>query len=334
MKAPDLFVGKQLHVGTFTPDLKGPIAIGIGPAAIRGAMYCAGPAVFGNATTFIGPEATMMVGRNHNPDTLGLVPSIFKVSSRFNPPTPIDVVVGDLEGPVGILVNSFGINIQNVTGTGLMNVVSTNTNWVGNFVFVGMKTKTGKEIQAGVKSLFGKKTQFGKKTTAGADLTFGIKADKGKTIAPVQIAPVHVGRCTSDKGFDISHPTQKGKRVRHICVEGPESAIYLRGKLDGSHIIDIPEYWQGLVDYDTITVSLTPFGKPDLSLHVKEIIEDKIILSSDHLMQVKCFYQVWANRIGPELIVEYEGESPADYPGDQSGHSIAGYNYDVRGEEL
>jgi hypothetical protein len=26
--------------------------------------------------------------------------------------------------------------------------------------------------------------------------------------------------------------------------------------------------------------------------------------------------------------VEYDGESPADYPGDQSGHSIAGYTYD------
>ena len=100
------------------------------------------------------------------------------------------------------------------------------------------------------------------------------------------------------------------------------------GKLKGTHIIDIPIYWQGLVDYDTITVNLTPCGKPDLSLYVKEIRDDKIILSSDHLTQVECFYHVWGNRIGPELHVEYDGESPADYPGDQSGHSIAGYTYD------
>ena len=78
-KLDDVFVGKQLHVGTYTPDPKGPIAIGIGPAAIRGAMYCAGPAVFGNATTFIAPEATLMVGRCHNPDAIipGIVPSNF-----------------------------------------------------------------------------------------------------------------------------------------------------------------------------------------------------------------------------------------------------------------
>ena len=84
------------------------------------------------------------------------------------------------------------------------------------------------------------------------------------------------------------------------------------------------------MDYDTISVDLTPFGRSDTSLHVKEINEDRIIVSSDHLVQVKCFYQVWVNRIGAELIVEYDGESPADYPGDQSCHSIAGYHYDVR----
>ena len=329
MKCPDLFVGKQLFVGTYTPDPKGPIAIGVGPAAIRGGMYCAGPAVFGNATTYLGPEATLMVARNNNPDTLGLVPSIFKVSSRLQPPTPIDVVIGDLEGPVGILVNALVANVNVNTVT---NYVAPITNWVGTVNYYGMKNKVGKEIQFGIKSLFGKKSQFGAKVTCGVDATFAKKLDAGGSTAPVAVHPVHVGKSTGDKSFDIAHPTRKGKRVRHVCVEGPESAIYIRGKLDGSHIIDIPEYWQGLVDYDTITVSLTPFGKPDLSLHVKEITEDKIILSSDHLMQVKCFYQVWANRIGPELIVEYEGESPADYPGDQSGHSIAGYNYDVREE--
>ena len=30
---------------------------------------------------------------------------------------------------------------------------------------------------------------------------------------------------------------------------------------------------------------------------------------------------------GEELVVEYEGESPADYPGDPSQISISGYDY-------
>ena len=46
---------------------------------------------------------------------------------------------------------------------------------------------------------------------------------------------------------------------------------------------------------------------------------------------IKCYYQIWADRdMGEKLHVEYEGETPADYPGDQSMHSIAGYDYDRR----
>jgi len=328
-KFADVYVGKQLYCGTSMPDPKGPTAIGIGPARINGSAFIAGPAIVGNSLTWLGPEASLMVSRCLNPDALALVPSIFKVSSRLNVPTPIDVVLGDFEGPVGILVNAL---VANVNVNTVANYVCPVTNWVGTVNYIGMKNKVGKEIQAGMKSLFGKKSTFGDNTTAGKESTFGLKADVGGSTAPLQMCPTTVGRCTGDKGFDIPHPTQEGKRVRHICVEGPESAIYIRGKLDGSHTIDIPEYWQGLVDYDTITVSLTPFGRSDTSLHVKEITGDKIIISSDHLVQVKCFYHVWANRIGPELFVEYEGESPADYPGDQSSHSIAGYNYDVREE--
>ena len=86
-----------------------------------------------------------------------------------------------------------------------------------------------------------------------------------------------------------------------------------------------------MVDHETITVNLTPIGKADVSLHVGEIREDKIILSSDHLTQVKCFYHVYGERKDVEKnIPEYEGESPKDYPGDLSQSSIVGYHYDVR----
>ena len=48
-------------------------------------------------------------------------------------------------------------------------------------------------------------------------------------------------------------------------------------------------------------------------------------------MPVDCFYHIMAQRKDvPNLVVEYEGKTPADYPGDNTGYSIAGYNYDVR----
>jgi hypothetical protein len=131
------------------------------------------------------------------------------------------------------------------------------------------------------------------------------------------------------KGFDIQHPTRQNSRIRHVCVEGPEAAVYIRGKLDNSNIIEVPEYWIGLVDLEQITVNLTPFGIPQ-NLYVETIEWGKnIIIKNADSGPVKCFYQVWAPRIG-ELHVTYQGESPEDYPGPQDEHSICGYHYDRR----
>lgn len=131
------------------------------------------------------------------------------------------------------------------------------------------------------------------------------------------------------KGFDISHPKKEKTRIRHICVEGPEAAIYIRGRCKDTNIINLPEYWEGLVDIDNISVHLTPFGVQQ-NLFVEEIKWGRqVIIKNADGGPVNCFYQVWAPRLG-ELHVEYEGESAADYPGDQSEHSICGYHYDRR----
>ena len=127
------------------------------------------------------------------------------------------------------------------------------------------------------------------------------------------------------KAFDIGHPTKEGQRLRHICIEGPESAVYCRGRVcNGKNIIDLPEYWDGLVDYETVTVQLTPIGSHQ-DVIVKRIspIERRIYLQSQGGMPVDCFYHIMAERKDVEkLIVEYEGKSSEDYPGDNSIYSI------------
>ena len=45
-----------------------------------------------------------------------------------------------------------------------------------------------------------------------------------------------------------------------ICIEGPETAVYVRGRLTDNSVIELPDYWKGLVDPDSITVSLTQIG--------------------------------------------------------------------------
>ena len=132
------------------------------------------------------------------------------------------------------------------------------------------------------------------------------------------------------KGFDIKHPNKDKHRLRHVCVEGPEAAVYTRGRVcNGKNVIDLPSYWSGLVDYETITVQLTSLGSHQ-NVIVKRIspMEGKVYLQAQGGMPVDAFYHIMAARIdGEELVVEYEGETPADYPGDPEQFSISGYDY-------
>ena len=135
------------------------------------------------------------------------------------------------------------------------------------------------------------------------------------------------------KLFDIKHPTKEGYRLAHACVEGPEVAVYTRGRVcNGKNVIDLPDYWDGLVDYEKITVQLTSIGSHQ-NVIVKRIspIERKVYLQAQGGMPVDAFYHIMAQRKDvPDLVVEYQGKTPADYPGDNTGYSIAGYSYDVR----
>jgi len=131
------------------------------------------------------------------------------------------------------------------------------------------------------------------------------------------------------KGFDMHHPTKEGWRLTHICLEGPEAAVYHRGILDNSNIIEIPEYWRGLVDSNTITVHLTPIKiYQELSY---DIIDDgtKIKVINNAGSSIKCSYILYGERKDVDkIVVEYEGKIE-DYPG-KDQRSIVGYHYDYR----
>ena len=136
----------------------------------------------------------------------------------------------------------------------------------------------------------------------------------------------------SKKDFDIPHPNIEGHRLRHTCVEGPEAAIYVRGKVSIDGIIELPDYWQNFVDKESISVHLTPKGSYQ-ELFVDRIEYGKrVYIKNQAGGKIDAYYQVWADRAGEKLIVEYKGNSAADYPGDQSDHSVAGYNYDIRSD--
>jgi hypothetical protein len=125
---------------------------------------------------------------------------------------------------------------------------------------------------------------------------------------------------TSRKAFDIPHPNKKGWRLRHICLEGPESAVYYRGRLTNSNVINLPDYWRGLINPETITVSLTQIGSSQDLIVDKIDWGSKIVIRSGNAANIDCYFLVHAERIdGEKLIVEYEGD---EYPGDDSQYSL------------
>ena len=336
MEVGDIHVGKQLAC-VFTPQGLNPTAavnpFNLADGSVCGTAHFNGGVLVGSGKFFppAQPLATTMLTRpspDENPRATA--PSILYIRNSTPPvPTPIDVVVGDEAGPVGVKMVCSQITIT--TATLAVEIAPLKKSTIGLKKNTGTKSDTGAKLSQGVES------QAGAEVRASAKAMAGPMKVSGGTATPFVKGSIFTGRALGNKPFDIAHPIT-GKRVRHICAEGPEPAIYVRGKLDGSNIIELPDYWKGLVDYDTITVNLTPFGRSDGSLYVKEITEDKIIVSSDYHNQIKCFYDVWVARwLNPDnhadqLHVVYDGESPADYPGDNNHFSFSlppGY-YDSR----
>jgi len=325
MEVQDVHIGKQLQVN-FSPAGSIPIpcaAYLTGAAAIPGTGFFNGGVMVGSPILQPLHTAALQISR---PDPVSN-PLAFKAPSivhiRGLPPpasTPIDVVIGDPLGPVGItMATTLVIEI---------NTISKKTISPLDIKIISLMKKLGVQVDNGATVETGAQAQAGAEARASVKAIAGPMAVAGPVSSPKFIGPIFTGRALGNKPFDISHPTQTDKRVRHICAEGPEPAIYIRGKLEGEHIIKLPDYWKGLVDYDTITVHLTPFGRRD-NLYVKDIQEDRIIVAGDHLANVNCFYEVWVARwLNPDnhddkLHVVYDGESPADYPGDNNHFSFS-----------
>ena len=95
----------------------------------------------------------------------------------------------------------------------------------------------------------------------------------------------------TEKSFNIAHPTKEGKRLIYGVLEGPEHAVYVRGKASNG-VIELPEEWTGLVHEDSLTVQLTPIGRS--CAWVEEIKDNKVYYGIDHGHE--CFYFVQGTR--------------------------------------
>jgi len=188
----------------------------------------------------------------------------------------------------------------------VFNVYASQTNINGNIKAIGDITAIGNI------------TSYGQYTLNGVlDLTgVGDAASYMQTTRSI---------ANSKKSFDIPHPSKENHRLRYICLEGPEAAVYYRGRLKGT-VIELPDYWKDLVDSDTITVNLTPHGSYQ-ELYVKSIEwGTKIQIRNANGGSIDCSFVVCGERKDvAKNIPEYQGSSPSDYPGDNMEYTVAGY---------
>ena len=131
------------------------------------------------------------------------------------------------------------------------------------------------------------------------------------------LTDINTAKTLPAKPFDIPHPSKpETHRLRYISLEGPEIAVYFRGKLEDTNVIELPEYWKDLIHPESISVNLTPYGTYQ-ELYVEKIVRgQQIIIKNRESGPTNCYFTVYAERKDMEkLIVEYEGTSAKDYPG-------------------
>ena len=229
-----------------------------------------------------------------------------------------------------------GLNPISLQVIGIANFYSI-TNQIGINNRSGLANITGytQKLGASTKAAFSGTTGYSAKSAA--QTTAGPNYAQAFAKTPLAIANVILGNVTTTTGinpqqaaalatkkpFDIKHPTKKGWRLRHVCVEGPTADVYVRGVVEDSDIIELPDYWEGLVDADTITISLTPIEEyQELSAQLLEC-NSKIKVSNNLGKVGKYSYLVFGERKDVDRnIAEYEGSSVEDYPGDNNEYGL------------
>ena len=205
--------------------------------------------------------------------------------------------------PLSIPGTSIPFSLE-VTGIsqyfGVLNIFGT----VNRF---GLKTATGGTIKNG----FSFKNAFNLKNAI--DIGNSVTTRNGKFLANGGIVTPSItaafGKFASVaapfKKFDIPHPSKPGKRLVHTCLEGPEVGVYYRGVLDGEHIIPFPEFWDKLVDLNTLTVNLTP--KDEYQELYYRVVDGGIRVSNNKGSKISCSYTLYAERCDVEkLEIEYD----------------------------
>ncbi|MBT2474248.1 hypothetical protein J7E68_06560, partial [Microbacterium sp. ISL-103] len=206
----------------------------------------------------------------------------------------------------------------------------------GNFGTTGSATITGSTTISGDLDVTGE-TTLAADVTLNADLTLGsgrilagplvidrlgpqagriaasavLVLDAGNAIA-LRADTVVSGVLVADgldvdgpKNFRMAHPTKPGYWLRHGSTESPVSGTEYTGRVklgaDGSAVVTLPEYFEGLNKPEGRTVQLTPVGRP-FAVGADDVVGGKFTVYGTAGREV--FWLVKAERFGGDFALE------------------------------
>jgi hypothetical protein len=118
------------------------------------------------------------------------------------------------------------------------------------------------------------------------------------------------------KSFRIQHPLDKKKTLMHGCLEGPEHAVYYRGRATtkkGVATVNLPAYFEALTEKEGRTVQLTQVAEPEdehkFSMAATSRVKDGKFKIMSVEPSVTVYWEVKAIRKGVAIEVESDREA-------------------------
>lgn len=250
---------------------------------------------------------------------------------------PVWIGAGGPPIPIANCMIGPGLQPVSLQVTGVANFLATN-NQIGIFnrsgfanVF-GATSKLGVDIKAAFSATTAYSAKAAAQTTQGPDYSQAFKqtplfkaavwtGDMSTTTGMNPEFTIAVNACkpNGSPNFDIPHPTKEGWRLRYVCTEGPTADVCIKGILKDNNIIKLPVYWTGLVHSETIHAILTPIGEHQKLFYNVSKCGTQIEVLTNSDKSINCYYKIFAERKDASRnIVEYEGLTYKDYPGDNN----------------